>query len=238
MKLLSINSDSKTIKGLEKGYLTGIQYLAPHKASGVANLCGDASPGCIDGCLFTAGRAGIFEAINRCRIERTILFKRHRKEYAKKLHKEIVALIAKGIREGLKIAIRLNGTSDLPWEKLKLFSGKTVLEAFPLVQFYDYTKSAARAKAHACGNMPGNYHLTFSRSETNDGTAFGLSKLFGGNVAIVFAGEFPKKHYGRKVINGDLDDLRFLDPARCIVGLKAKGKAKKDESGFVVEVAS
>ena len=195
MKLLSINSDSKTIKGLEKGYLTGIQYLAPHKASGVANLCADASPGCIDGCLFTAGRAGIFEAINRCRIERTILFKRHRKEYAKKLHKEIVALIAKGIREGLKIAIRLNGTSDLP----------------------------------------GNYHLTFSRSETNDGTAFGLSKLFGGNVAIVFSGEFPKKHYGRKVINGDLDDLRFLDPARCIVGLKAKGKAKKDESGFVID---
>jgi hypothetical protein len=127
-------------------------------------------------------------------------------------------------------------TSDLQWEKLKLENGNNLFQEFPNVQFYDYTKNFHRMFL----NIP-NYHLTFSRSENvlNQLQAENLMKL-GKNVAIVFSTkkgkELPESYNGKKVIDGDKDDLRFLDSKNCIVGLRAKGKAKKDNSGFVIHV--
>lgn len=129
-------------------------------------------------------------------------------------------------------AVRLNGTSDLPWENIRL-NGKNIMEHYPQVQFYDYTKSMARAMAHAAGIMPANYHITFSRSETNETAARGILKS-GGNVSVVFSGGLPKRWAGREVIDGDKNDLRFLDPRGVVVGLIAKGPGRKDKSGFVV----
>jgi hypothetical protein len=57
----------------------------------------------------------------------------------------------------------------------------------------------------------------------------------GGNVAAVFSCQLPDSWHGYTVINGDLSDLRFLDRRGCVVGLKAKGAAKRDTSGFVVQ---
>jgi hypothetical protein len=155
----------------------------------------------------------------------------------------------KAAKTGMLCAERPNGTSDLPWESFRIDAdGNTLMTRFPDVQFYDYTKSARRALKHAAGNMPANYHLTFSRSETNEEDCRAVLAA-GGNVAVVFkicACKRPCKHeipegtytyMGYPVISGDHDDLRFLDPTGVVVGLKAKGPAKSDTSGFVVDIA-
>ena len=148
------------------------------------------------------------------------------------LIKEITAAIKSAKKQNLIAAFRLNLTSDLPWEKIKL-NGQSVFELFPQVTFYDYTKSPERMTAFLAGEMPKNYHLTFSRSETNGAIAESILKS-GGNVAMVFRKSLPSQYLGAEVVNGDETDLRFLDGAGKIVGLVEKGKAKKDESGFVI----
>ena len=231
MKLLSIGSDAKTVKGEKFGVMTGIQYLAPANVSGF-NTCPNASEGCKAACLFTAGFAGVYATVNKARIEKTLFFFQNRAEYGKQLLKEIAALVKKAAKANLIPAVRLNGTSDLAWESIK-FDGKSVMEHFPTVQFYDYTKSADRAKRHAAGQLPANYHLTFSRSESNQAEVLEVLAA-GGNVAVVFRDSLPKECLGKLVIDGDESDLRFNDPKGVIVGLKQKGKAKSDNSGFVV----
>ena len=128
---------------------------------------------------------------------------------------------------------RLNLTTDLPWEKIRL-DGKSIMEIFPSARFYDYTKSPERMSAFLAGDMPSNYHLTFSRSESNQIAVNAMLKS-GGNVAMVFRKSLPVSFMGREVVNGDETDLRFLDPQGVIVGLVEKGRAKKDSTGFVLE---
>jgi hypothetical protein len=147
--------------------------------------------------------------------------------------REIETHIRRARANGLTPCVRPNGTSDLPWERLRLNDGRTVLETFPDVQFYDYTKHPARALANARGQHPANYKLCFSRSESNWSDCEDVLNA-GGNVAVVFQSYLPDFYNGYRVVNGDLDDLRHLDPAGVIVGLKAKGRGKRDASGFVV----
>lgn len=136
-------------------------------------------------------------------------------------------------------AVRLNGTSDLPWENVKGADGKTIMEQYPNVQFYDYTKNPSRMDQYIKGGMPKNYHLTFSRSETNDAATMQILKD-GGNAAVVFDTKrgrpLPTEWNGYKVIDGDETDVRFLDDKSTVIGLRAKGKAKKDTTGFVLNV--
>jgi hypothetical protein len=232
--LLSIGSDAKTVKGESVGYQTGIMYLAPAKESGAIDVCSHASDGCRDACIFKTGR-GQMPAVIESRVNRTLLFHQHRTGFLCKLADEITSLVKRAERRGMKPAVRLNGTSDLPWESIRL-NGKNIMEHYPNVQFYDYTKNPARAWAHAAGQMSGNYHLTFSRSETNEADAREILRA-GGNVSVVFGGTLPKRWAGKKVIDGDKNDLRFLDPRGVVVGLIAKGPGRKDKSGFVVEGA-
>jgi hypothetical protein len=124
--------------------------------------------------------------------------------------------------------VRLNGTSDLPWHNIG-----DIMQSFPEIQFYDYTPNANRMIQFLKGELPSNYHLTFSRKENNEALC-DLILSMGGNVAMVFD-KVPKKFKGYKVIDGDESDLRFLDEKNVIVGLKAKGKGKKDTSGFVIK---
>lgn len=233
MKLLTVNSNAKTIKGNAMGYLTGILYLAPaRQATGPqgATLCPHASPGCLAACLYTAGRAGIFRAINESRVRKTKALLADKAGFILQLEKDILELIRKAKRENLTPCVRLNGTSDIRVEDWGL------MEKFPNIQFYDYTKNPVRAVRYANGGMPANYHLTFSLSETNQAEALSLLSI-GVNVAAVFHKALPAVALGSTVIDGDLSDLRFLDPKGprgIIVGLKAKGKAKKDETGFSI----
>ena len=236
MKYLT-TENAKTIKGESLGYLTGILYLAPSDLSG-RNVCPHASEGCRIACLFSAGM-GAFSNVQAARIAKTKAFFSNPKGFIEDLANDIEALIRKAAREGLEPCVRLNGTSDLPWENLGGEIGVSLMRRFPSLRFYDYTKNPARARAFLEGRLPSNYSLTFSRSESNGETALELAKA-GANVAVVFATKkndtLPKRWAGRLVIDGDLSDLRFLDARGRIVGLRAKGNAKRDESGFVVSI--
>lgn len=234
-KLLSVAADAKTVKGAAKGYLTGVLYLAPHTISGY-QVCPKASEGCRIACLYTAGR-GIYNNTQQSRIAKTRRFHEDRDAFMIQLVNEIEALIRKGQRESLIPVVRLNGTSDLPWEKIKCVrNGKafdSIMEAFADVQFYDYTKILGRTKAIS---LP-NYSLTFSLAENNDHHAVKALKE-GYNVAVVLRvgrqEAKPANWGGYPVVNGDETDLRFLDPnSGHIVGLFPKGKARKDTLGFV-----
>lgn len=241
--MLSVNQDAKTIKGVKRGYLTGILCLAPHTLSG-RNLCPNASPGCIATCLNTAGR-GAFNSVQRSRIAKTKQFTAAPTAFLYALVKDIKSLERKAKRQRMIPLVRLNGTSDIPWENVSYHYPLTsncrcnVMQTFPHIQFYDYTKSYARMWKFINGGLPSNYHLTFSRSECNDDDAVQILKL-GGNVAVVFStrkGEkLPAFWNGYRVIDGDIDDVRPYDPSGVVIGLRAKGKARKDTTGFVVHV--
>ena len=227
--ILSQGTNAKTIKSDKLGeYLTGIVYLSPHKLSGV-NFCGNATDGCIFSCLNLAGM-GIFSNVQQGRLRKSHLFINDKDLFFENLIKDIQKLINKCAKLGKLAAIRLNGTSDLPWENIK-HNGKTILEYFPQVQFYDYTKNPNRFK-----NLPNNYHLTFSHSENTTNQQAKTILENGNNIAVVFRKSLPKTFKGFKVINGDNHDLRFVDGSGFIVGLTAKGKAKKDTTGFVIDL--
>ena len=226
MKLLS-KSNAKLVKGEKLGWLTLGLSLAPYTMSG-KNLCPNATLGCSTACLFSAGM-GRFPNVKAARIAKAQFFNNNQSNFLLQLQKEITAGVKKAAKLGQKFAVRLNVVSDVAWERLGIF------EKFPMVQFYDYTKSPFRALQFAAGKMPANYHLTFSRSESNADAVQNVLNA-GGNVAVVFRGALPAVWQGKKVVDGDKSDLRFLDESNVIVGLVQKGLAKKDKSGFVLEV--
>jgi hypothetical protein len=227
------------MKGEKLGYMTYILYMTPFtdNSKGI-NVCSHASKGCAEACLVGSGFGGIYEGVAKGRRNKTEYFLSNRVEFLNQLKTEIEKAIRLNVDKAIPV-FRLNGTSDLPYEKYNVFEGKNIFEVFPDVQFYDYTKNHIRFEKE----LPSNYHLTFSRSETNDAKAMELLNR-GFNVSMVFK-TLPKEYNGFKVINGDLDDLRFLDPKGVIVGLKYKsntgnGGAEKNkqafESGFVIDV--
>lgn len=262
-KLLQVGTDAKTVKGQKKGYLTGILYLAPAKLSGY-EVCPQRSAGCTAACLNTAGR-GVFSNVQASRIAKTKWYFEDRAAFMALLVKDIAKLVRKAEREGMVPVVRLNGTSDIPWERVAFtLDGEgyygSVMSMFPNVHFYDYTKITKRALAHAKGDMPANYTLVYSLTEENDPDAVKVLTA-GGNIAavlkpfadgglpprmVVIGGEaagfeqlVPCSAYASgtyrqyQVVDGDETDLRFLDDKGVIVGLKAKGKARYDTSGFV-----
>jgi hypothetical protein len=230
MRLLTL-SNHKTIKGRARNWETAILHLAPADLSG-RNVCPNATAGCKAGCLNTAGR-GTFGSVQAARLRRTLLLLENRREFLRLLHGDIDRQVRRNQPRGINTAVRLNGTSDLPWEYYE-HQGRSLMEWFPDVSFYDYTKSVRRARHHLNGGMPDNYTLVLSRSEKNERQC--RQHLDdGGNVAVVFHGTLPDKWHSHKVIDGDRDDLRFLDPRGVVVGLSAKGRARKDDTGFVVD---
>lgn len=236
MKLLSVGNP-KLMKGEKKGYLSFVLHLAPANVSG-HETCPKRTAGCTAACLNTAGRGGIFKkgettnAIQKARVRKTKMFFEMRDVFLFELVRDIKNGIKQGERKGLIPVFRLNGTSDIAWEKYPVkrdgIAYNNVFEAFPEVQFYDYTKMRNRKVTGLK-----NYHLTFSKADGND-MDVRLAANAGMNVAVVFS-KVPASYIGRTVVDGDDTDLRFLDPKGVVVGLKAKGRARKDTSGFVVQ---
>jgi len=227
-RLLGINN-TKMLKSIELGYLTAILHLAPHKLSGV-NICPKASQGCIKACLNTSGR-GRFKFTQNSRLNKTKYFLNDRLKFLLQLDNEVKNFKKRAIKQGLKPAVRLNGTSDLLWERYPIKDNKNIMELNSDVQFYDYTK----IKNRLSDKLPKNYHLTFSKSESNDSDIKDLlTTAF--NIAVVFKDKLPKNYLGRNVVDGDISDLRFLEPKGVIIGLATKGNAKTDNTGFVVNV--
>ena len=234
MKLLTVNGNPKLMKGdkISDKYLSAIMHLSPINT----RICPyqDIAK-CKEACLNTAGRGGIFKkgettnVIQEARKRKTNLFLNDKDTFMELLVKDIQAFIRKCDRLGKKPCVRLNGTSDIQWEQIAIDGYANIFDMFSDVQFYDYTKIPTRKVSHIK-----NYHLTWSYSEANDKYA----KLFDSvpyNKAVVFNGGLPRIFKGMKVIDGDTTDMRFLDKTNRVVGLKAKGEAMKDDSGFVIQ---
>ena len=224
-------NNTKLTKSAAGKYMTIGLFLSPHTAnsSGV-NLCPFASPQCVEACLNTSGLAGVFPRILPARRRKSDEFLADRGVFIERLKDEIEVYQRRAKKNGKRLAVRLNGTSDIDFPR-------HVFESFPHVQFYDYTKSPYRMQKYLAGMLPHNYHLTFSHSGENLKEC--IEVLQGkGHVAVVFSSsEFPKTWQGFKVKTGEESDLRFLDRGGPIViGLKAKGRAKKQMSSFVIQI--
>ena len=228
-KLLSDGStNAKTKKNSIK---TFIMYLRPFtlNSKGI-NICSHASVNCAAVCLETAGH-GAFASVQNARAKRTEFYINNRREFLIQLSYEIMKRYTAAKKKGEKIAFRLNGTSDLDFVYLlNKYTGLNITTLSDFATFYDYTKNLQRAKRYI--NHP-NYTLTFSRSESNHTETNEAIKL-GINVAAVFSGDLPQRYKGAKVVDGDSSDLVMLYNKNVILGLKAKGKARKDTSGFVI----
>lgn len=248
--LLSVDS-AKAVKAQGYGYLNGIHYMAPASSAGVGNLCQGASQGCITHCLgIYSGQAAMVadlehgvNNVRASRIAKARAFMANRAEYLNELGLAIAKLRRQAAADGLKPVARLNGSTDIPFERMAFVIGArlakaigaqagarmTLLAAFPDVQFVDYTKIASRLV-----KAPANLSLTFSRSETNESECVDALAA-GHNVAVIFGDGLPDTWNGYPVIDGDKHDLRHLDPIGVVVGLSPKGaKIKTDRTGFVV----
>jgi hypothetical protein len=244
-RFFSVDSP-KAIKANAYGWLNAINYMAPAATAGVGNLCPHASPGCLALCLgWYSGQAGMLSneeleqghnAARDSRASKARLFMHDRKTFLRDMENGIQAAKRKAKREGLKLCVRLNGATDIVWESVRsAYHGEMDIVSYhDDLQFVDYTKNYKRMLRFCAHMLPKNYHLTFSRSETNEAEcADVLSK--GGNVAVVSSCAMPERYLGHEVINGDLHDLRHLDKKNVIVWLSPKGrKAKADQSGMVL----
>ena len=228
-KLLSVNSNPKIDKSnkVSEKYWSCIMHLRPINTK----ICPyqDIAK-CKEACLNTAGLGGVYPSIQKARQKKTELFLNNRDQFMQVLIKDIHTFIRACKRKDKLPAIRLNGTSDIQWEKIDI-EGQNIFEMFPQIQFYDYTKIPTRK----VDNIP-NYHLTWSYSEANEKYAKMFDKV-PNNKAVVFKNKIlPTMFKGLKVIDGDTHDMRFLDKPNSVVGLKAKGKARQDKTGFVINV--
>lgn len=245
-------SNPKVAKNGKLDVLTAPLHLAPFNLSGF-QVCPQASDGCAAACLHTAGNPAYMAQKDASRKAKTLAYFKEREAFMAVLFFEIQGLERKAIKLGMQPGVRLNATSDLPFERRTVtleHNGQawteSLMDAFPAVQFYDYTKVTKRAIAWAAGDMPANYHLTFSRAEDNDRAVAAVLEA-GGNVTVVMSKDKYKQAVtdgflqgmgivpavAHKVTDGDAHDYRPADPVGCIVALKAKGDAKSDTSGFV-----
>ena len=228
-KLLS-TANPKIQKGTKLGYLSFILHLAPAGLSG-RETCPKRTAGCTAACLNTAGRGGMFKRgentnmIQKARIRKTQYFFANRDAFMDDLVGDIMRAVNYARKKGLIPVFRLNGTSDLSWEKYPTrYGAANIFEQFPTLQFYDYTKVLGRKVKH----IP-NYHLTFSKADGNDADV--AEALLQGMSVVAVYDAIPEG-----VPSADETDLRFLDPKGIMLGLKAKGRAKKDYSGFVIRL--
>lgn len=235
-KLLGIDTNAKTIKGEKYGIKTAILYLMPAMGSGV-QLCANAKiAGCEKPCLFTAGR-GAMSNVMLSRLRKTLYFNQYRDLFMAQLSREIALEKAKAKRRGYKLIVRPNGTSDIRYENIPVDGFDNIMVAHSDVQFYDYTKLANRR------NIPANYDLTFSYSGVSEYLPFVQKAVANGErIAVVFRNRAiveamlanGETFLGLTVVDGDNTDIRHLDPKGAVVALYAKGKARNDQSGFVV----
>jgi hypothetical protein len=223
-------ANPKIQKGTKLGYLSFILHLAPADLSG-RETCPKRTAGCTAACLNTAGRGGMFRKgentnmIQKARIRKTEYFFNDRDAFMMDLYKDIQKAIKFAEKQDLIPVFRLNGTSDLSWEKYTVGStDMNLFQLFPNVQFYDYTKILGRKVSKYF-----NYHLTFSKADGNDADV--AEALMQGMSVVAVYDKIPAG-----VPSADETDLRFLDPKGIMLGLKAKGRAKKDYSGFVIRL--
>ncbi len=245
-RFFSVDSP-KAVKAQAYGYVNAINYMAPAATAGVGNLCPHASPGCLALCLgWYSGQAGMLSndkletgsnATRNSRQRKARMFMQDRQAFLQVMRNAINGCLRKARRAKLELCVRLNGATDIAWESVKIqgeHQAFSIVDLFPTIQFVDYTKNYKRMLRFCNHMLPKNYHLTFSRSETNEAECVEVLKQ-GGNIAVVSSRPMPGEYLGHKVIDGDKHDLRHLDDSNVVIWLTPKGrKAKADTTGFVL----
>ena len=223
MKLLSINASNTKIAKTQNGEKipTRLASLSLYPDNKICPASIAAK--CQDGCLVSAGR-GRFDNVANARRAKTEFFHKDREGFLAQLRKELTNFDKLCKRQGVRGVVRLNTISDIAWEKYD------IPQSFPDLKFYDYTKRVKRI-----GNTPSNYGLMFSYSGAPSYKKQVEQMPAGYPMAVVFRDALPTHFMGRPVIDGDKSDLDNLRSGHSVVGLLAKGKAKKDCSGFVVD---
>ena len=211
-------------------YASILLHLAPAKLSGY-QVCAHASPQCVKACLHTAGNPVWQNDKTTARIARTRFFMLRRDAFMVMLYHEIELAQQRAVVIGRRLAVRLNGTSDIAWHRV----APDLFKVFRTVRFYDYTKDVRRLSE----TLPRNYDLSFSRSEVNHVDALAALR-HGARVAVVFA-LTPSQGMvdtweGFRVVDADTHDLTFTRPRGVVLGLRAKGRARGKARGFVVTV--
>lgn len=234
-KLLSVEKDAKTKKNSKLGILTAILYLAPANLSG-HELCNSRTKGCSVVCLWTSGH-GAYKNVKEARLRKTYVFLNEQEMFMDRLSLDTHLLVEEAKGRDMRPAIRLNGTSDIAWENIPVGSHEHIFAAHPDVEAYDYTKRLDRLPAIA--GIP-NYSVVFSRGESKKSQLDSDKALKLGIPITVVFDELPMMYKGMKVVNGDTDDWRpadilMADGRPTVIGLVAKGKARYDNSGFVVK---
>lgn len=225
MRLLGTNAKTLKSEELFPQWRVRVMHLAPAKVSG-HEVCPERSPGCTAACLNRSGQ-GNMGVVQEARIAKTKLYFEDHTRFMLQLAWELTAEARRARKRGQRLAVRLNGTSDLDWV--------ATIRDHPHIQFYDYTKVWDRMTDWVAGGLPKNYYLTWSASEDN-WPECSVVLEHGGTVALVREKGAPLPWWARErgTINGDRHDLRFKDKPRSVVLLKPKGRAKRDRSGFVV----
>jgi hypothetical protein len=234
---ITVGMDAKTSKGEKLGVRTAVSYLAPFTLSGV-NVCPMAElANCHEPCLFTAGR-GAMSSVMCSRTMRTLICQQYPEIFLTQLRKELVSHCKACKRDGIVPAYRPNGTSDIRWERWDAWCElmQELVDQYGL-RVYDYTKIPNR-------NVPAWYDLTYSYSGSIGYQPFVRRAIANGErIAVVFRNretvlamlDNRETFLGLSIVDGDDTDVRFYDPKNCVVALYAKGQAKHDKSGFVVD---
>ena len=223
MKLLDTNGGNaklnKTDNSSQEYRLAGLSLMPDDVLCPYRHVAG-----CARSCLESAGM-GVFSNVKAGRQRKTDWRRSDRSGFLDQLRKELTNFDKLCKRQGVNAAARLNVLSDIPWEK------HGIPQEFPDIFFYDYTKNSSRL-----GKTPDNYDLMFSYSGEPEYQKFIPKALkSGAPMSVVFRGDMPDTFMGRRVINGDASDLVNVKAGSVIVGLVAKGKAKKDEGSFVID---
>lgn len=235
-----LGTSTKVRWGEKIGVYTVVAYLSPAREAGV-NMC-PFSAGCAAVCLGHSTGHLSYPYNRQCRIAKTLYWHLFRADFLAQLNAEIALHAVKARIKGMIPAVRLNGSSDVLWERFG------VPQAHPGIRFYDYTKIPGRA-------VPSNYHLTFSIDEQPDSIQRSRHYLdSGGSAAVVVQSEDGTSRKSAKAAaayvisngfpllpnypttSGDDSDVRFRD-AGSVVVLYAKGPATRDRSGFVQRLA-
>ena len=242
-KLMGVDTNTKIVKNQKLGFLTGIIHMAPADVSGYELCTHYKQAGCKDACLVSSGR-GCMGPVEMSRLRKSWFYKEYPKEFEALLRKELDSLVRIAKRDGLIPLVRLNGTSDIVYERKLL----EIFADYPSVQFYDYTKSGSRL-----GKSPSNYDLTFSYSAKLSYQGEVIKAINNGSrIAIVFKNQNQVNHAINDkqglyihnkwfpLVSGDDSDVRHLDDNGVAVALYFKGSKKLLklglESKFVIDI--
>ena len=232
-RLLTLGGNPKVDKGREAtGTWNAVLHLAPYTTVPGVNVCAEAgAAGCYSACLWRAGRGGIAPlakpgGVAYARYQRTFWYARDPEAFIARVRSEAVRFARRVRRAGYTPALRLNGTSDIPYERDHPELVRDLIAEG--IVLYDYTKLSDRTPPEgysliwSYSGAPG-YRERLPEAMARYGRATVVFRVRPGTKARAGA-PLPDTFEGYPVVDGDEHDNWYLLPRDVVVGLRAKGR--------------